>query len=82
MIQRNYKRVITVLFFGGNITPMTTKQLIARAVGAAAVGVVGVFVLKQGLGAAAEASALGSFALLVVHEMLDAPVSDWVYRQI
>lgn len=60
---------------------MTLKQIITRAVGAAVIGALGGFVTKELLGDAAK-GAVGGIILLAIHEAADAPLSNWIYREI
>jgi hypothetical protein len=58
------------------------KKTVAKVIGAGVVGVAGAFVLKEMVGRAAGESIAGAIVLLMLHEVLDAPVSTWVYKQI
>lgn len=60
---------------------MTPKQIITRVVGAAVIGALGGFVVKELLGDAAK-GAVGGITLLALHEVADAPLSNWIYRQV
>ncbi|MGA3354989.1 MAG: hypothetical protein ABSD85_17680 [Acidimicrobiales bacterium] len=58
------------------------KRTVAKVVGAGIVGAATAFVVRALLGKPAEAGAVGAIAAVIAHEMFNAPVSDWVYKQI
>jgi hypothetical protein len=60
----------------------STKQTVARFVGATAVGVGAGLILRKGFGAAFEGTVAGGVLVLLAHEFFDAPVSSWVYKHI
>ena len=59
-----------------------SKRTVAKLVGASVVGVGGGFAIKKVLGAAVAESLVGAVLLMFLHEVADAPVSDWVYKRI
>jgi hypothetical protein len=59
-----------------------TKKQVAQVVGATAVGIAGAWAIKEVAGRAVEQSLVGAIVLMIAHEALNAPVSNWVYDQI
>ena len=69
---------------GGSLVAMkkSTKRTVARVAGATVVGVGAGLVLRKGFSAAFEGSVAGGVLVLLAHELFDAPVSGWIYKQI
>lgn len=62
--------------------PVNKKWLVAKVIGGTAVGATAFVVLKKGFGAAVAGSTIGSLFVMGAHEVFDAPVSGWVYKQL
>jgi hypothetical protein len=58
------------------------KRNVAKAIGAGAVGLGTAFVLKELVGRAGEESAAAAVVMILAHEAFNAPVSNWVYKQL
>jgi uncharacterized YccA/Bax inhibitor family protein len=57
------------------------KWTIAKVAGGLVVGGVTILAIKKVAGAKA-GGMVGAALLMVAHEMLDAPISGWIYKQL